>query len=284
MWRFVLNLSGLVTLVAASVAIARYIRPDIDVSAIINLGWGIVAIGAAAALLLGFMVWMRHQDVIGMKTNALQGAAWELIKLMENSGPGGAEGRAVKAEATTERFAVNGARAVAGTRPVAVLREHDPGLTEAGLKLMELYKADSKGFRFGRGGARNGVAVFLSIMRDRNLQAAYVTMVDHMKAQRDELAEKGSRGLPNFSNLKMFLDLPTEWPAGDMPERLRGQGFYGWMTSNVALTRLGARVFDGLEYKTPAAGDRPALIAHGTDVLKAMREFVRSDDTGAALQ
>jgi hypothetical protein len=283
MFRVVANLAGVLILITTSLAIAKRIRPDLDISIFFMAGWGIVALGAVAAILLGGLFWLQHQEAIGTKASALQGAAWELIKLMENSGPGGAESRAVKAEATTERFAVNGATAVAGRRPLAVLHEHNPGLTEAGLKLMDLYKADSKGFRFGRGGARNGVAVFLSIMRDRNLQAAYVAMVEHMKAQRDELAEKGSKGLPNFPNLKMFLDLPTEWPTGRMPEMMRGQGFYGFVTSNLALQRSAASVLSGLEYKTPAVGDRPALLAYGDDVLKAMREFVRSDDTGAAL-
>lgn len=282
MFRVVANLAGVLILIATSLAIAKRIRPDLDISIFFMAGWGIVALGAVAAILLGGLFWLQHQEAIGTKASALQGAAWELIKLMENSGPGGAESRAEKAENTTEKFAVNGAAKVMTPRPLAVWREHNPGLTEAGLKLMDLYKADSKGFRFGRGGARNGVAAFISVLRDRNLQAAYVTVVDHMKAQRDELAEKGSKSLPNLTNLKIFLNLPTEWPQGRMPEEQRGMGFYGFLTSNIALTRTAGHVLSNLEYKTPAVGGRPALIAHGDDVLKAMREFVRSDDTGAA--
>lgn len=276
-------LVGFLILVATCVAIARTIDPSLDVSPVVNMGWGVVGIGAVAALLLGLLFWLQHKDAIGSKIDALQGAAWELVKLMENSGPGGAEARAEKAENTTEKFAVNGAAKVMTPRPLAVWREHNPGLTEAGLKLMDLYKADSRNFRAYRGGARNGVAAFISVLRDRNLQAAYVTMVDHMKAQRDELAEKGSKSLPNLTNLKIFLNLPTEWPRGQMPEEQKGMGFYGFLTSNIALNRTAGRVLSNMEYKTPAVGGRPALIAHGDDVLKAMREFVRSDDTGAAL-
>ena len=282
LWRIVSHLSGWLILIVLCTAIALRIDPSLDVSALVNAGWGIVILGAVAAMLLALLFFARHRDAIGSKSDALQGAAWELIKLMENSGPGGAENRAEKAENTTEKFAVTGATKVMTPRPLAVWREHNPGLTDAGLKLMDLYKVDSKGFRFGRGGARNGVAAFLSVLRDRNLQAAYVTVVDHMKAQRDELADKGTKGLPNLTNLKIFLNLPTEWPRGQMPEEQRGQGFYGYLTSNIALTRMGGQVLRNLEYKTPAFGGRPAIVAHGDDVLRAMREFVRSDDTGAA--
>lgn len=280
--RLVFSLSGIVVLATICAAIALRIDPSIDVSALVNAGWGIVALGAISAILLGLLFKMRHKNAVGSKVDALQGAAWELVKMMENSGPGGPEARGERAEATTEKFAVAGAAAV-GRRPLAVWREVDPKLTDAGLKLMDLYKTDSAKFRKSRGAVRNAVTIFLALVRDRNLQSAYTLMVEHMMAQRDEAAA-GSRSLPNFANLKTFLDLPTHWPTGNLPERMHGQGFYQYLTSSLALSQLGQRVVSGLEYRAlNPQGIDPVIVTDG-DILKAMREFIRSDNTGAAFR
>lgn len=280
--RLVLNLSGAVILTAICTAVALRIDPSIDVSALINVGWGIVGLGAISAILLGLLFKMRHKNAVGSKVDALQGAAWELVKLMENSGPGGPEARGERAEATTEKFAVTGAATV-GRRPLAVWREVDPRLTDAGLTLMDLYKTDSAKFRKSRGAVRNAVTIFLALVRDRNLQSAYTLMVEHMMAQRDEAAA-GSRSLPNFANLKIFLDLPTRWPTGDLPERMHGQGFYQYLTSSLALTKLGSGVMSGLEYRALNPQGIDPIIVTNADILKAMREFIRNDNTGAAFR
>jgi hypothetical protein len=273
-------LAGFVLFVAICLQLALVMGADIDLMPFFMAGWSIVALGVGATILLVMLYRRRHRNAVGSKIDALQGAAWELIKLMENSGPGGPEARSERAEATTERFAVTGAAAV-GRRPLAVWREVDPKLTDAGLRLMDLYKADSAKFRKGRGAVRNALVIFLAIVRDRNLQSAYALMVEHMMAQRDEHAA-GSRSLPNFSNLKIFLDLPTEWPTGDLPEQMRGQSFYEYLTSSVAVQRLGDEVMNGLEYRTlDSLGSDPIIVADA-EILKAMREFIRSDNTRRA--
>lgn len=260
---------------ALALFLAMQIDPRIDPSPMFNIGWGVVSVGLVSALILTWLKYGHHQDAIGSKMSALTGAAWELISLMENSTPGGPESRAVKAEATMEKIAIAGSERVVA-RPLAVVRQLDPRLTEAGLKLVEDYKSSSAGFRKSRGAVRQGVRIFLAIIRDRNLQAAYILMVEHMRAQLED------RSLPNFPNLKLFLDIPIDWPDRDMIDRLGGQGYYGYMTSSAALQRLGQAIFDGLEYKTFDPRGLGALTVTGQDIIVAMREFTRSDDTRGA--
>lgn len=274
----------ILALAVLGVALIVTIFPEIDASIAWTIAYCIIGVGVLAAILLGLLTYMRYMTTIYSKMDALQGACWELIKMMENSGPGGAESRATRAETTVERFGVIGATSVLATRPLATWQEINPELTDAGLKLADIYRGDSRGFRASRGAIRNGLAIFLAILRDSNLQSAYTLLVEHMKAQRDEFEDSKKKTLPNYANLKQFLDLPIDWPTGDIPERCHGQTLFGYKTSMRALYGIGSRLFAGLEYQSPAIGDRQAVLFAEAQIPVAMREFIRTDDTGQAIK
>lgn len=265
----------LTTLIATIIAL---VRPDIDVSMILAARWLVVLVGVGAAFTLSWWLSRRWNILVGNKIDALRGAAFELVTMMEQTRPGGPESRAAVAEQTLERFAIVGTERAVRTRPLVVREEQDLGLTDAGLQLIETWRNEARGFRRDRAATRRGVAAFLALIIDRNLQVGYTLMVKHMKMQRDDM----TMTMPDFPNLKMFLDLPTDWPEGDMPEMMSGQSLIEFLSSNSALNRRGADIFDGLEYQTPALNGRPSIVIRDGDILKAMREFIRNDDTGAA--
>ena len=125
---------------------------------------------------------------------------------------------------------------------------------------------------------RNAALIFVAIVQHGNVLSARTLAIEYMKAQRADA------GLPNWANLKLFLDLPPEQPGGDMPERAQalGRSLGQVLTTGWALKRSRGSLFAGLTYRTPEIGGNPARTVEGDDILKAIREFIRSDNTGQA--
>lgn len=257
--------------------IASYAGTNERVVLAANLG----GIAMAALFMVTILLYLRirYNVIIGTMADAISGAAVELIKLMENSGPGGAEGRARRAEDTTERFGVNGAAllTLAGRAPALIAGHRDHKLAEAGMHLMRQYWDDAAKFRKGRGMVRTGVLIFLTIVKHDNLQAAHTLMTEYMKRQQIDWE--------GFPNLKIFLSIPTEVNACSGAETLQRNGLT-WRQYYIATTglrRAKRNMINSLEYRAPAVDGRPSVRLEGEAVLKAMREFVRSDDTAQAI-
>lgn len=287
-------LAPLPVLAMVALVIVASVRPGgVDLLFLWKIGWWIIFSGIVATVVLSTLIWNGIQVTIDDKAAWLHGAALDLIKAMENSGPGGAESRAGKAEQTAERFAVVGIAAARRDRDGLPLHsapgpmgfgmppsEVDLKLTDAGLALAEIYRKDAANFRRSRGAVRNAALVFIAIVQHSNILSAHAMMTEYMKAQRDDEA----RSLPGWPSLKLFLDLPTTWPTGDAPERAAATGrtMREVLTAFWALKRVRRTLFKDLSYRTPVVGDRPSRLVEGDNIIKAIREFTRTDDTGQA--
>lgn len=232
-------------------------------------------------LVAAFVRWQFVKEEVVARADALRGAAFELVKLMENAGPGGAESRATKAEGTAERFAVNGAATVAAAeKPPAMIgtASHiDRGLTAVGDELLKFYRTDSAKFRKGRGQVRTGAMIFLTLVGQKNLNAARMMMIDYIREQMNEPLNS----MPNYALLKRFFNMPDDWPQEVPP---RKWDFWDEQKSKMALGRVRKQVFDGISYRTPALDGKPAVLARNHNVIAAVREFIRSDDTAKAFE
>lgn len=230
----------------------------------VNTDW-VLYIGISASILYAILYVLKYNKTVGDKFALLQGAAWDLIFLMEASGPGGAESRAEKAEKTVERFAVNGAERVMG-RPLAAWQQIDPKLTDAGLELAKIYKADSSSYRQGRQAVRRAIFIFLAIIRDQNIRAARQMILDYNRRKNADW--------PSLYHLEEFLDIQ----AGEPVE----QTYFQHATSISAIRKAKASLMKGQNYLTPSISGRDPIEISGKDIFGAMREFTRTDDTGRA--
>jgi hypothetical protein len=227
--------------------------------------WAYVAAG-----LVGF-AWLRLHWAIQDKVGALQGTAWELIRLMENTTPDGVRERARVAEDTTEKFAVTGNAMI--TRPSLVSGETiTPDLTRAGLTLMERHANDAAQFRAFRGSLRSGVSIFLSLLVHRNASSAFIAMTEYIRRQRDR------KDAPNLAELKMFFGLPPDAPKDDTPPHKRGLTSWDYFTIGLA-TRNTGRILDGLEYHPPVPAGAAPVVARGDNILLAMRAYLHTSNT-----
>jgi hypothetical protein len=239
--------------------------------------WILISLILLFLISYGFIFYIKINQTISKKFDVLRAAAWELIKAMENAGPGGPESRAFKAETTVERFAVAGnvlvEREAAKPALITSGAGKDFALTQSGVGLMRQYWDDAAKFRRGRGYVRTGLMLLLTLVEQKNLHGARMLMIDYMKQRRE------NPELPPLVNMRYFLDLPV---SDDDVDARSSQSYLGYLTSYFALREAETRVFEGLQYRTPGVDGQPSLVVHDGDVVKAMREFIRSDNTAQA--
>lgn len=222
-----------------------------------------------AALLAAFGLY-RLRLAVQTKTSALQGTAWELIRLMENTTPDGVRERARVAQDTTEKFAVTGNARI--PRPAIIGGDAvTSDLTAAGLSLMERHWNDAAQFRAFRGSLRSGISIFLSLMVYRNISSAFVAMIEYMRRQRDR------KDAPNFAELKIVFGLPPEMPSGEVAHK-RSLTALDYFTIGLA-TRNARRVLAGLEYHPPIPDGAAPVVARGDNILLAMRAYLHTSNT-----
>jgi hypothetical protein len=206
--------------------------------------WIFLAAAAVATVAL-FRVHRAVQDKVG----TLQGTAWELVRLMENTTPDGVRNRAMIAENTTEKFAVDGNSRIMRSALIST-DQITPDLTAAGLSLMERHANDAAQFRAFRGALRNGISVFLLLMVQKNTDSAFIAMIEYTKRQRDR------RDAPNFAELKILK---------------RGLTFWDYLVIERAV-RQRRQIFSGVEYHPPTpAGAAPVT---GDAILVEMRAYL----------
>ena len=186
---------------------------------------------------VALFMFLRMRNSLRGRISALQGAAWELVRRMENTTPDGVRERARVAESTTEKFAVDGNAKI----PRSAMFSGDAAtsdLTAAGLALMERHANEAAQFRAERSALRAGIAIFLSLMVYRNSQSAFIAMTEYMRRQRERT------DIPNFADLKMVLGLPSDWPA---EWHRRKSGLTRWDYFAIRFTvRRRSRVLSGL--------------------------------------
>ena len=217
---------------------------------------------------LALLVILKIRAALQTRVDALQGAAWELVRLMENTTPDGPRERARVAEATAERFAVTGNAGI--TRPSLITGDAPTtDLTAAGLSLMERHANDAAKFRSFRSALRGGIAIFLSLMIHRNSQSAWVAMTEYMRRQHDRA------DAPNFAELKMALGLPPAWPYTPARHRMTR-----WNEFAIEFAmRQRRKVLSGLEYHPPAPEGSPPIVVTGDNILMAMRAYLHTSNT-----
>ena len=222
------------------------------------------------AATVAFIVFLRVRNSLRGRVSALQGAAWELVRRMENTTPDGPRERARIAEATAERFAVAGNASI--TRPSLITGDTPTSdLTAAGLSLMERHANEAAQFRAERSALRAGIAIFLSLMVHRNSQSAFVAMTEYMRRQRER------KDIPNFADLKMALGLRTDWPA-DWHRRKSDLTNWDYFAIDYAVRRR-RRILAGIQYHPPAPEGSPSIVVTGDNILLAMRAYLHTSNT-----
>lgn len=241
-------------------------------------------------LIIIFVLAMKvRQD--RMKTGGIallmQGAAHSLVRHMENDPLGTPSKLAKGREALLTRIAIEGAeklKVVAGTAmpQVGLLApppvSSDPQLTAAAQALLVQNESSASEFWFKTQGIRTGAQIFLALTSLGNPVAAYILMTEHCKKQRDEWELKKQKRLPNFTELKMVLGLPTPWPEGLQPEEWQRRGISRNRAKLVivAIRRYRDKIFAGVVYKPwPRKEDDVAPTYEGAALLEGLREYIR---------
>ena len=246
---------------------------------------------AVLALAIALVAYLRRREaeLLAGIAGMMQASAWVLIRHMEND-PVGTPGKlARKREELIQRIAIEGAerlKLVAGTEfpgnaPMSMMMppmpSNDPKLTSAAQELLARNEAESSKFWFKANGIRTGIQVFMAIMVLRNVAAAFVLMTDHMKKQRDEWRDKQTKRSPNFTELKMVLGLPTDWPADFDPEDWQSRGISEQRALRILLAteRYRDRIFRGVLYKPYPREGEEVVEYEGEALLTGMREYIR---------
>lgn len=228
-------------------------------------------------IVLYYLIKLRYQ-VAGIASH-LQGAAWDLVRLMENN-PRSTPSKTRKRWQQEFQALVLQSAAELTRMPSAYYGKLDQPIALTGA-IDTLRKGDEEtsAFWFKVQGIRNGVQIFYDIMVLRNPGAAFVRMIDHMRRQRDEFENKGKKGSPNLTELKIVLELPTEWPVGDLPEQCLKRGLREAQAENIisAARRHKTFILSELIYKPWPSPDEPERVEEfqGDDLLAAMRNYVR---------
>lgn len=240
-----------------------------------------IAILALIGLRIAIPIYQRRLEVLGL-ASLLQGAAWSLVRHMENN-PRHTAGKNRRSQ--EQMFHANIVAAADRFRlpnvPAVYEGELFPAfMANKGQELVEFNRVDADKFWFKVQGLRNGLQVFLDIMVLGNVTAAYIKMIDHMRRQRDEYDGKGKKSSPNLTELKRVFNLPTAWPTGDMPERMEERGLTELQAENIALAarRYRQMILAKLHYKIwpePGKEEEERRDYHGENLLLAMRDYVR---------
>lgn len=249
-------------------------------------------------LYLAYREYRKFKDKVSEKINALVGAGIDLVRLMETTTDGTAK-KAGFLDDTVYRFAVNGPAEIAAafngpatagtatqsasgsgfvnTNVISLPADLAQRAQETAHKMMQRRLDDMTSFSGSMGYVRNGLAVYLALMKYNNVQSAFINMIEHMKKQRDDEKKKAA----NFTELKVFFGLPTEYPEGDMPEKLQKAGLSTFESQAIAEALKNGRekAFENLHYNPPTKDDQEPIIIRGKNVLEAMRTFMYKADT-----
>lgn len=253
------------------------------------------------ALLVLVLVWLisltiylfflrRRRLLTAEIVDLMQGAAWTLVRFMENN-PRQMSGRTKQSRQAIMDKMFENAQPFRGGRPQIVTVPGTNGYVnidaaplfekavEAGNAFMTKSEAFASDFWFKAQGARNGIYVFLALIDLGNITAARIAMIEHMKRQRDELENKKTRSSPHFPELKGVLGLPTLWPDSAMIEK--------WEHAPIPLERQKAileamkgwnrsRILNKLHYHPfPENDGEKSEIYYGERILSGMREYIR---------
>lgn len=250
----------------------------------------------------------KFEDKVSEKINALRGAAFDLVRLMETT----TDGTAKKAEIlddTTYRFAVTGPAAIVGAyagpattgaaptaasadggapKPAASSTWTSPNIITMPSDLVDLAHKTAQRMTERRLGdmttlatntasVRHGLQVFWLLMEQENVQSAHFSLTEYMKKQRDNSGKK----IQNFTELKVFFGLPTEWPTGTQPEDLQSAGLSSYEGKAIAeaLKKGRGKVFAGMFYNPPVTGDNAPIVIKGKNVLQSMRRYLYNYNT-----
>ena len=202
-----------------------------------------------------------------------QATLWDLVRLLENNGIRNAGRRAVDRANRMERFAVKGAKEVGAGKPLPMGDVGALDITSLGFELIDRNEKDSGGHWRRVNGIRRGCYAWLMLVEQRNPGAAYRALCVHMVKQRED----ATRGLDNFTEFKMLLGLPIDWPEGEMVEDCFRRGItFERAEAAMKATGIGlGKVYAGLEYKPWPAGDEPQEVYTGHAILTKMREYMR---------
>jgi hypothetical protein len=249
-------------------------------------------------LFFAYLELRKFNDKVSEKIDALTGAGFDLVRLMENTTDGTAK-KAGFLDDTAYRFAVTGPAVIAGafngpaTAGTASRSGSGSGFVNSNVislppdmaqcaqetahKMMQRRLDDMTSFSGSMTNVRNGLAVYLALMQHKNVQSAFLNMIEHMKKQRDDEKKKTT----NFTELKLFFGLPTEYPEGDMPEKLQKAGISTFERKAIieALKTGREKALKDLVYNPPVKDDNPPIAIKGENVLKAMRTFMYKADT-----
>ena len=229
----------------------------------------------AGAIAIGIYYWRRFRDKIDDKIDAITGAIFEIITLVENASAAGWRGKKARLDDTTARFAIDGAAkiieasslqaSISGLDPV-------PILTAVGEKLAREGNEFALAFIKDRGKIRTGVRILFLLLKMKNVAAAHLALTDFMMQQRDDLTKSG----PNFPNLKLFFDFAETWPIGEEPEQCRKRGLSKWDYFVIGWTlRRGRKQIDeALALQTPTPAGHSQQILRGEDAWAALRKFL----------
>ncbi len=231
----------------------------------------------------------QYNDKVSGKIDALKGAAFDLVRMMETTIDGN-DKKHDKLNTIAEQFAVDGASKVAaafsgsatakapeagstgGTSSYTTSHQIVmPDLVTFADKLRESRLDDMKAFGGNATNVRLGLQVFLMLMAHDNIQSAFTHLTEHMKKQVD------NKSAPNFPELKGFFGLPVTLPDADTVKKLQNDGlsWYEWQACNSALKRGRKAILDILAYNPPTDG-KPAIVIRGENVLTSMRTFLYS--------
>lgn len=209
--------------------------------------WPYFAVGVSGIVCLKFI------SDVKKKKSALQGAAWELTRLMENTTPDAVIERARIAEATIEKFAVVGNASV--NRSTLINDDPiTPNLTDAGIKLMEKRAKEDREFKSYRSELRQGIGIFLQLVVYKNYRAAFIGMKEYKIRQR-------TKDMPRLTQLGILLER------------------YGWWNRIILRSIVSQRVMRGLEYHPQTPEGETPIVIRNENILVAMRTYLRTSNT-----
>ncbi len=238
----------------------------------------IIAILIILAIFVLLAVKEYHRQRVLGYVGLLQAAAWDLVRQMENNPRSQPKRTDVRHAAAYKELVLPSGENVKEIPSVYVGELRPATVLSGALEVLQKSEKFRDEFWFKVQGIRNGLQIFLMIVSLRNIEGAYILMIEHMKRQRDELEKKNRASSPNLPHLKLLLGLPTEWPVGDLPERSQKIKLGKLKTQDikVAVKRYKMKIFEGLIYKTwPDTEGQERLEYHGERMLEAMREYIR---------
>ncbi len=220
-----------------------------------------------------------HENIVSSYASLLQSAAWDLVRQMENN-PRHTPGRTRVRRTRDFKNLVSEIAKELHIAPEIMLSElKSPPVIDGAIAQLKNNEDFTTDFWFKAQGTRNGIQVFLDIVLLHNIAGALVRLTDHMKRQRDEFENKGTKKSPNFTALKLLLGLPTEWPMGDLPERCLAQGIKESRANDIlaAARTHKHKILSQLDYKIwPENSDVKEREEYvGENVIIGMREYIR---------